>query len=84
LCIDIVYVALEGFLGMWPAREGDDEGISRVIPDGAGATKLSPGGSCQLASRFEVTLIWISDTQFQRDTGNSVKLLLWASRVSRR
>jgi hypothetical protein len=70
----MVYVALEGFLGVWQAD--DDEGISRVIPDGAGAIKLSPGGSCQLASRFEVTLMCVSDAQFQRDTGSSVKLLL--------
>ncbi|KAJ8584655.1 hypothetical protein M405DRAFT_884197 [Rhizopogon salebrosus TDB-379] len=50
--------------------------ISRVIPDGAGEIRLSPGGSCQEASRFEVTLICINDAQFQRDTGSSVKLLL--------
>jgi hypothetical protein len=67
-------------------RDGDDEmaDISRVIPDGAGAIRLSPGGSCQEASRFEEILISINDAQFQRDTGSSVKLLLCASRVSRR
>jgi hypothetical protein len=43
---------------MGPAREGDDEkGISRIIPDGADVTKVSLRGSCQLTSRFEVTLI---------------------------
>jgi hypothetical protein len=58
--------------------------ISRVIPDGAGAIRLLPGASCQVASRFEVTLISINDAQFKRDTGSSVKLLLCAPRVSRR
>jgi hypothetical protein len=57
--------------------------ISRVILDGAGAIRLSPGGSCQVASRFEVTLICINDAQLRRDTGSSVRLLLGASRVSR-
>jgi hypothetical protein len=78
-------VALEGLLDMREGRDGDDKmaDISRVIPDGAGAIRLSPGGSCQIASRFEVTLICINDAQFQRDMGSSVKLLLCASRVSR-
>jgi hypothetical protein len=42
--------------------EGDDEmaDISRVIPDSAGAIRLSPGGSCQVVSRFKVTLVCIT------------------------
>jgi hypothetical protein len=62
-------VALEGFLDMWGGRDGDHEmaDISRVIPDGAGEIRLSPGGSCEEASRFEVTLICIYDAQFQRE-----------------